>query len=282
MNTKQCPFCGEEILEVAKKCKHCGEWLDKATATVHKKMTECPFCAEEIEDGLDVCPVCKESIAKKQENTFRENIHSANKPNYELLSWMCNIAIVCEIISGIQSIGLNTKGTSGPFVSIANFIPEWVILTCCGVLFVYLLTGLRKHYMMTHANQPIPFIALICTLIAFYSIAIIVEMIPDSDEVLTKEGYIVGLLIMFPLLSPMLILEFIVGFKLKDRLKEASSVGTMMMIHAFVPMIVVIVGMAYSVNNTLPWWATVISSGITIIFYWILKEFFDKQAKEIS
>ena len=26
---KNCPFCGEEILLVAKKCKHCGEFLDK-------------------------------------------------------------------------------------------------------------------------------------------------------------------------------------------------------------------------------------------------------------
>jgi uncharacterized membrane protein YvbJ len=26
--TKQCPYCSEEILETAKKCKHCGEYID--------------------------------------------------------------------------------------------------------------------------------------------------------------------------------------------------------------------------------------------------------------
>ncbi|MDR1896564.1 MAG: zinc ribbon domain-containing protein [Prevotellaceae bacterium] len=29
MDTKKCPFCGEEILAAAKKCKHCGEWLEE-------------------------------------------------------------------------------------------------------------------------------------------------------------------------------------------------------------------------------------------------------------
>ena len=27
-NTKLCPCCGEKILTTAKKCKHCGEWLE--------------------------------------------------------------------------------------------------------------------------------------------------------------------------------------------------------------------------------------------------------------
>ena len=27
--TKNCPYCGEEILAGAKKCKHCGEWLEE-------------------------------------------------------------------------------------------------------------------------------------------------------------------------------------------------------------------------------------------------------------
>ena len=32
METKQCPYCGEEILLAAKKCKHCGEWLEEKPA----------------------------------------------------------------------------------------------------------------------------------------------------------------------------------------------------------------------------------------------------------
>ena len=31
--TKRCPYCQEEILEAARKCKHCGEWLEEPPET---------------------------------------------------------------------------------------------------------------------------------------------------------------------------------------------------------------------------------------------------------
>mgnify|MGYP001348676451 CR=1 FL=1 len=52
--TKKCPFCGEEILAVAKKCKYCGEWLEEKQ-TVTKKMVACPVCTEQREEDATSC-----------------------------------------------------------------------------------------------------------------------------------------------------------------------------------------------------------------------------------
>ena len=74
-DTKRCPYCGEEILAVAKKCKHCGEWLDKEEPKKEeKKMVACPVCGEDIEEGTKVCPYCHEhtGFAKAQAPTSRQ------------------------------------------------------------------------------------------------------------------------------------------------------------------------------------------------------------------
>lgn len=67
--TKRCPYCGEEILAVAKKCKYCGEWLDKEEPKEEKKMVACPVCGESVEDGTQVCPYCHERIAEEKSQT---------------------------------------------------------------------------------------------------------------------------------------------------------------------------------------------------------------------
>lgn len=70
---KQCPYCGEEILAVAKKCKHCGEWLINEEP-VPIKMVSCPTCGEDVEEGKDVCPHCGETMSPA--NVDRSSIES--------------------------------------------------------------------------------------------------------------------------------------------------------------------------------------------------------------
>lgn len=43
--TKACPYCGEQILNVAKKCKHCGEMLDETLRTERDRRLDLPLDA---------------------------------------------------------------------------------------------------------------------------------------------------------------------------------------------------------------------------------------------
>ena len=56
--TKRCPYCGEEILAVAKKCKHCGEWLKEEP----REYVRCSVCGEKVEKGQERCPLCNEPL----------------------------------------------------------------------------------------------------------------------------------------------------------------------------------------------------------------------------
>ena len=64
-DSKQCPFCGETIKFQARKCKHCGEWLDKNNFEQEVKTVACKYCGEEILSTDTVCKHCGEKVQNK-------------------------------------------------------------------------------------------------------------------------------------------------------------------------------------------------------------------------
>ena len=67
IQTKTCPFCGEEININAIKCKHCGEFLKKnqQEQTTEPETKICPFCGEEIAYKAVKCKHCGEFLNKE-------------------------------------------------------------------------------------------------------------------------------------------------------------------------------------------------------------------------
>ena len=53
---KHCPYCGEEILAVAKKCRYCGEWLDTNDVPGNPQQTESEEPEDYSEEEMDEKP----------------------------------------------------------------------------------------------------------------------------------------------------------------------------------------------------------------------------------
>lgn len=134
---KRCPYCGEEILAVAKKCKHCGEWLDKEV----KEMQACPVCGEMIEADMKVCPYCDEPTDFEETSSGIEQITTENIEEGSFL--------YCQNCKAKISASANTCpkcGDSDPFYfrDIKTFRKKNKI--GCGTVFfiAILLTGIYQ------------------------------------------------------------------------------------------------------------------------------------------
>lgn len=71
--TKACPYCGEEILSTAKKCKHCGTFLEK----------QCPECGEWIKIEAIKCKHCGAWLNDEEDDDENDDENDNENVEYE-------------------------------------------------------------------------------------------------------------------------------------------------------------------------------------------------------
>lgn len=86
---RKCPFCSEEILPDAKKCRFCGEWLDRPTAETQEE---------------------KETPTEKKQSFLTKPMGKYSKKE----SIGCLSFIVISVILFLLAIGALNKGTPLP------------------------------------------------------------------------------------------------------------------------------------------------------------------------
>lgn len=68
---KFCPFCGGEILKIAKKCRHCGKWLPKEEQKAEcESLKTCPFCLGQVSTNEKKCLHCGEWLDNSEQKSI--------------------------------------------------------------------------------------------------------------------------------------------------------------------------------------------------------------------
>jgi hypothetical protein len=186
METKNCPYCGEEVLATAKKCKHCGEWFTHEAKVTHERKIKSP-------------------------------------PKYKLLKQLAETGIYLQIALILLSwFFINANSPEWQFVLYGILeLSMWVLMFC-------LIVGVRKHYRIYKPTETIPFIPLMILMFGTYFFIQILGI--DKLVLYDFENISNEFLIFLLFLTSFLIVFFIVGVQLRNKLKETRLLGIAMII----------------------------------------------------
>ena len=233
--TKRCPYCGEEILAVAKKCKHCGEWLEPKEPEKEKK--PCPICGEMLDVNLKTCPYCKEPISDMQDaevmpestrqeplqhqNSVLENEKSDPYKSYVKLAFgavvlgtVLNYATDCADLSTSE-----TGGLIGIFLGFGHSIPSWLGACLDGIGTIFLLWNVAVSIRLQKRAEGRDDDATSLLLRALAILYVTVNVLGSF----AKEGVIAGVCVILLVLTG--ILMVINGFILKSE-KDSMLANT--------------------------------------------------------
>jgi hypothetical protein len=251
METKKCPSCGKEILAVAQKCKHCGEWIKGVSAeeTSHDHIGELT-----------------------QEN-------AVNRP-YQYATWMvwlCYTAMFFAIAEFFDSVGFENKVIGGGsvwnvLITITTFIPKYISTLCNTVLEIILLWHL-KSYLGQKQNVPK---GLFITLLVLSGLIGLGSLLTDGYN----DDYDLGLFGLCFIAYPVIML--IIGIKLsKTTAKTVFSVKTAFIVYSIVMVVGLLATILGDLDEDEGWEAAILALVLNLYFLWSIKsEFFNVKTKE--
>lgn len=142
---KICPQCGKEVLEVAKKCKHCGHWFDNETPLA-AGFRRCPICDEIIPDDVKVCPCCDETIVEISSEAL--SLESA-------VSTECGDSDMDPIQNAVpastENIPIEKKSSKK---DVALFIGIGIVLTLVSLVVVFYIVWPNLHQQSDNDSIP--------------------------------------------------------------------------------------------------------------------------------
>ncbi|MBO4874158.1 MAG: hypothetical protein J5542_02440 [Bacteroidales bacterium] len=222
--TKRCPYCGEEILAVARKCKHCGEWLDKDNSQ-EKNQNPSP------DDNEINTPADSDAKLLQQNIPFSKTI-------IKIAMWVAIIGIFISMAHDILPNGSNVseflKGGRGvrfiakSLLFVLSLVPIWISCVLEAIGAVVLLYSLKRAMSTLKKN----FDNLFNWLIITFCVMIVLNIISGYTD--SWEMY----LFIIPLSLVPIIVQIILGVKISAAYKgDIKKLGLTMAICAILNII---------------------------------------------
>jgi hypothetical protein len=284
METKQCPFCGEEVLAIAQKCKHCGEWLAKA-----KEQVPCPVCGEQIEKDSEICPVCKETLIKQPDVTPPSGLDNWLQDAY-LLNLIYYVLIWCSIVSLVHSWGIYSlddakdffgRGRLSYLSGFLGYVPGWLETIVSTGLWVFFWLALKKCSSRFSFYKPTLFNLVCAGEIALGFFSLISELSPEDDT--GGLAVISGII----LLAYIVLCAILGGYLLKQKDEDEDEdaniywTGIMLIVYLAVFFVVGIIIAIAGEEADAPWWTSCIFTLLEIgLLYFMRKLFLETYQEE--